>query len=64
MNTEQLQCVIRENSCFSSDTLPKYVTSYPSAFVCNSQESRLPGEHWVVFGFKTLHMQNFLIVLD
>ena len=60
MNTNQLLCAIRESSCLSSltetvystDTLPNTVTSYPSAFVCNTDPQHLPGKHWIVFWFQ------------
>ena len=28
-------------------TLPEVVSTYPSAFVCNTHDSDQPGEHWV-----------------
>ena len=31
----------------ANDTLPEVVSTYPSAFVCNTQNSDQPGEHWV-----------------
>lgn len=57
MNTDQLQCVIRENRClsavarrvYSADTLPNNVNTFPSAFICNTDPSYLPGKHWIVF---------------
>lgn len=67
MNTEQLQCVLRENKClsvlvngvYSPDTLPEKVTSYPSAYICNTDYSYLPGRHWVVFWFKSKDYGEF-----
>jgi len=61
MNTEQLLCAIRENPClsevtrnvYSVDTLPKRVVIYPSAYVCNTDPSHLPGTHWVTFWFRS-----------
>ena len=32
---------------YASNTLPKVVTRYPSAFIINTQPLPLPGEHWV-----------------
>ena len=32
----------------AKDTLPEVVSTYPSAFVCNTHDSDQPGEHWVV----------------
>ena len=31
----------------TKDTLPEVVSTYPSAFVCNTHDSDRPGEHWV-----------------
>ena len=31
----------------AKDTLPEVVSTYPSAFVCNTHNSDQPGEHWV-----------------
>ena len=31
----------------AKDTLPEVVSTYPSAFVCNTHDSDQPGEHWV-----------------
>ncbi len=31
----------------AKDTLPDVVSTYPSAFVCNTHDSDKPGEHWV-----------------
>ena len=31
----------------AKDTLPVVVSTYPSAFVCNTHDSDQPGEHWV-----------------
>ena len=31
----------------AKDTLPEVVSTYPSAFVCNTHYSDQPGEHWV-----------------
>ena len=32
----------------AKDTLPEVVSTYPSAFVCNTHDSHQPGEHWIV----------------
>ena len=29
------------------DTLPEVVSTYPSAFLCNTHDRDQPGEHWV-----------------
>ena len=60
MNTNQLLCAVRENRCLSSltdtvysaDTLPISVNTYPSAFICNTDPTHLPGKHWIVFWFQ------------
>ena len=31
----------------AKDTLPEVVSTYPSAFVCNTHDCDQPGEHWV-----------------
>ena len=31
----------------AKDTLPEVVSTYSSAFVCNTHDSHQPGEHWV-----------------
>ena len=31
----------------AKDTLPEVISTYPSAFVCNTHDSDQPGEHWV-----------------
>ena len=31
----------------AKDTLPEVVSTYPSAFVCNTHDSDQPGEHWI-----------------
>ena len=57
MNTEELLCVIRENRClsfvadniYSVDTLPTHIHMFPSAFICNTDRSHLPGKHWIAF---------------
>ena len=60
MNTNQILCAVRENRCLSSltetvysaDTLPISVNTYPSAFICNTDPTPLPGKHWIVFWFQ------------
>lgn len=61
MNSDQLNCALKEDKClntmitgvFSSDNLPGQVIDYPSAYVCNTDPVTLPGEHWVVFWFQS-----------
>ena len=60
MNTEELLCVIKESLClsfvaknvYSADTLPATLATFPSAFICNTDPSHLPGKHWIVFWFQ------------
>lgn len=60
MNTTQIECVLRHDrrltryvkGVFSSDTLPIRVRDYPSAYICNTDPSRSPGMHWIVFWFE------------
>lgn len=68
MNSDQLQRVINENRCFSflvkgvlsPDTLPTTVTTFPAAYICNTEESHLSGKHWIVFWFQSpLHAEYF-----
>jgi hypothetical protein len=57
MNTSEIRCFIKGHDLlstivkgvYSPDTLPSKIDSYPSAYVCNTDPSHLPGEHWVVF---------------
>ena len=37
---------------YSADTFPITVTTYPSAFICNTDPQHLPGKHWIVFWFQ------------
>ena len=61
MNSDQLYCALREDEClsrfakgvFPADKLPRHVNSFPSAYVCNTDPSDLPGKHWVVFWFQS-----------
>ena len=59
----------------AKDILPEVVSTYPSAFVCNTHNSDQPGEHWVAmcvdqrgdyfdpYGQKPQHIEftNFMI---
>ena len=57
MNANELKTLAERNrllnnvlkGVFSSNTLPRTVTSYPSAYICNTEPSHLPGAHWIVF---------------
>ena len=55
MNSEQLLNIVKTDPClnlrvkgvYASNTLPQFVTQYPSAFIINTQPLPLPGEHWI-----------------
>jgi hypothetical protein len=57
MNARELLRLTRNNrhtanvvrGVFSSNNLPQIVSAYPSAYICNTDPSYLPGSHWVVF---------------
>lgn len=59
MNAPELLALTRKNrhtsdvirGIFSSNNLPFLVSKYmyPSAYICNTDPSYLPGSHWVVF---------------
>lgn len=34
---------------FASDQLPRSIARFPACFVCNVDDSRRPGSHWVAF---------------
>ena len=56
MNSKQIECIL---SCalhdtrtmflgvFPADRVPDDITSFPSAFVVNTDKADMPGEHWV-----------------
>lgn len=57
MNGHELLGLTRNNrhiadvmrGVFSSNNLPQKVSKYPSAYICNTDPTFLPGSHWVVF---------------
>ena len=59
MNTDELQSFIDTHSClreyvrgvYAINTLPTYVTIYPSAFIVNTDPIPNPGKHWVLVIF-------------
>lgn len=64
MNSSDIVCIAKGHELlskffrgvFSPDTLPERVQAYPSAYVCNTDPSHLPGSHWIVMwidGFRT-----------
>jgi hypothetical protein len=44
---------------FSPDTLPLRVNVYPSAYICNTDPSHLPGKHWVVMWMENPRKAEF-----
>ena len=44
---------------FSSNNLPQRVSVYPSAYICNTDPSYLPGSHWIVFWIHSPHYAEF-----
>lgn len=67
MNTSDILCVIKGHyllsktvrGVFSPDTLPSRVNTYPSAYICNTDPSHLPGQHWVVVWMETPRKAEF-----
>ena len=53
METDQIRRLLSRDplmcpyAVIAKDILPEVVTTYPSAFVCNTHNSDQPGEHWV-----------------
>lgn len=69
MNSRELLTLARNNrhtadvtrGVFSSNTLPQIVSVYPSAYICNTDPSYLPGSHWIVFW---IHSPNYAEFYD
>ena len=69
MNTSDILCVIKGHyllsktvrGVFSPDTLPSRVNTYPSVYVCNTDPSHLPGQHWVVVWMETPRKAEFFL---
>ena len=67
MNTEQLLCTIQSDDClrtivsgvYALDTIPLVVSSYPTAFIINTDVSTGPGKHWVVIWFNNVNEAEF-----
>ena len=67
MNARELLALSRNNrhtanvirGVFSSNNLPQKVSIYPSAYICNTDPSYLPGSHWVVFWIDSPHYAEF-----
>lgn len=71
MNASEIRCFIKGHyllstfvrGVYSSDTLPFKVDFYPSAYVCNTDPSYLPGKHWVVFWMESPQKAEFFYSL-
>ena len=44
---------------FPRDKLPSKVKTFPRAYIANTDNSREPGKHWVVFFFENEHYAEF-----
>ena len=55
MNTVQITRMLQADACtrdvfvgvYARDRLPRRVTTFPSAYVCNTQPHTKEGEHWI-----------------
>lgn len=75
MNASEIRCFIKGHyllskfvrGVYSPDTLPFKVDFYPSAYVCNVMQDRIPlifrGNTGSSFGWKVRKKQNFLTAL-
>lgn len=69
MNARELLSLTKNNrrtvdvmrGVFSSKNLPQIVSVYPSAYICNTDPSYLPGSHWVVFW---IHNPKYAEIFD
>ena len=67
MNTLQLERILSSDKYTSkyfegvlaADELPRYVTSFPSAYVVNTNPSDEPGKHWLAFFFDSDGIAEF-----
>ena len=67
MNSVQLQNFIDHHPClkkyvrgvYAINTLPEYVTIYPSAYIVNTDPIPLPGEHWVLIIIHSPYRSEF-----
>ena len=61
MNTRMLQYVATSHpqlrkhfqGVYATDALPKFVYSYPAAYIINTHPKKKPGEHWVAIYFNS-----------
>ena len=69
MDTEQIERLLAEDSYTKSivvgvlakDFLPKTgIVRYPAAFVCNTQASDKPGQHWICMFSLMTGVENIL----
>lgn len=68
MNNRQLEHIVRSDHClndvtrgvFAINTLPKYVTGYPSAYIVNTAPLPGPGKHWIAIIFFNGRHAEFL----
>lgn len=66
MDANTLRCIINCDpvltqkviGVFSADEIPQKITSYPAAFIINTDRRRDPGRHWVAF-YVTDHTGEF-----
>ena len=59
MNTQQLQCMLRAQDVsrtfkvLAADQLPRIIQHYPLGYIVNTEDSHLPGKHWIAFWFES-----------
>ena len=66
MDTNTLRCIVNCDpvlskkviGVFSADQIPQSISSYPSAFIINTDRKRDPGTHWLAF-YVTGHRGEF-----
>lgn len=67
MNSRQLYDLVEKDPClrrvvkgvYASNTLPKHVQHYPSAFIVNNQPLPFPGEHWLAIIIHNPYQSEF-----
>jgi hypothetical protein len=67
MNSKQLYDLVEKDPClrrvvkgvYASNTLPKRVHHYPSAFIVNNQPLPLSGEHWLAIIIHNPYQSEF-----
>lgn len=71
MNSKQIYDLVEKDPClrkvfkgvYASNTLPKQLQHYPSAFIVNNQPLPLSGEHCLAISYIVRISQNFSTVL-